>query len=259
MTDAPRDGRDTATVTITVFAVNEFPTARNDTASTRENGAARIPVLRNDSDPDGDRLRVQSFTRPSNGRVSRNSDGSLTYTPKRGYSGRDSFTYTVSDGNGGTDTATVRIRVRPAQTPPNEPPRPTPPSTPDPPRGVCNGVSSADKIIRGTPGNDVLIGTNGRNTIFGFGGNDRIYACGGNDSIIANPGKNRIFGGTGDDSIDGGRNNEFIVGGSGRDTMNGSGGRDRLFAKHGTRDTVNGGSGRDTCRVDKKDGKVSCP
>ena len=251
-----RGGTDTATVTITVFAVNEFPTARNDTASTRENGSVGIPVLRNDRDSDGDQLRVQRFTRPDNGRVSRGSNGALTYRPDRGFSGRDSFSYTVSDGKGGTDTARVRITVRPAAA---VQPRPPAPPAPEPPRGICNGVGSADKIIRGTPGNDVLVGTNGRNTIIGFGGNDRIYACGGNDSIIGNDGKNRIFGGSGNDSINGGRNNDLIVGGSGRDAMNGSGGRDRLFAKDGSKDTVNGGSGRDACQADGRDRKVSCP
>ena len=116
--DDGRGGIDTATVTITVFAVNEFPTARNDTATTAENESVRIRVLQNDSDPDGDSLTVQNFSRPDNGRVSRNPNGTLTYTPNQDFSGRDSFTYTVSDGNGGTDTARVRINVRPAPAPP---------------------------------------------------------------------------------------------------------------------------------------------
>ncbi len=116
--DDGRGGLDTATVDVTVAPGNEPPEARDDRATTVENRSVRIAVLRNDSDPDNDRLTVQSFTQPDNGRVSRNSNGTLTYTPDRGFSERDSFTYVVSDGDGGTDTATVRINIQPAAVPP---------------------------------------------------------------------------------------------------------------------------------------------
>jgi hypothetical protein len=42
----------------------------------------------------------------------------VTYTPAPNYNGTDSFTYTISDGNGGTDTATVRLTVTPVNDPP---------------------------------------------------------------------------------------------------------------------------------------------
>jgi hypothetical protein len=45
--------------------------------------------------------------------VSVNADGSYTYTPEENYNGADSFSYTVSDGNGGTHTYTVSITVDP--------------------------------------------------------------------------------------------------------------------------------------------------
>ena len=48
---------------------------------------------------------------PGNGVLTLNADGSFTYTPNPGYNGIDSFIYEVSDGNGGTDTATVTINV----------------------------------------------------------------------------------------------------------------------------------------------------
>ena len=247
--DPAPDNNESSEETTIGKALNRPPNAKDDSARTRENVPVRIQVLKNDSDPDGNQLSVQNFAQPKNGRVSRNPDGTLTYKPNRGFSGRDSFTYTISDGNGGTDTATVKILVSAAQVPP------TPPPSSDP----CKGVGSAKKNILGTPGDDVLIGTNGKNTIIGFGGNDRIYACGGNDSIIGNDGKNQLFGGAGDDSIDGGKDNDLIVGGSGRDAMNGSGGRDRLYAKDGNKDSVNGGSDRDICRVDRRDRDVGCP
>ena len=47
-----------------------------------------------------------------------NADNTVTYTPAAGYSGPDSFTYTISDGRGGTATATVSITVTAANRPP---------------------------------------------------------------------------------------------------------------------------------------------
>ncbi len=98
--------------------VNQPPTAENDTATTRNKGPAAdrpvtINVLANDDDPDGDLLTVESFTSPSKGTVTLNGDGTLTYTPKNGSSGRGDFTfdYTVSDGRGGTASATVTVTV----------------------------------------------------------------------------------------------------------------------------------------------------
>src|SRR6056297_4367458 len=58
-------------------------------------------------------------TGPSNGTVVQNADGSFTYTPDPDYNGPDSFTYDISDGNGGTDTATVNITVNPVNDDPN--------------------------------------------------------------------------------------------------------------------------------------------
>jgi len=104
-------GTDTATVTITVVGVNDAPVAVDDSASTDEDTAVTISVLDNDSDPDGDELSIIDFTEPSNGTVVLNDDGTFTYTPNNNFNGVDSFEYTISDGNGGTDTATVTITV----------------------------------------------------------------------------------------------------------------------------------------------------
>jgi len=110
-------GTDTATVTITVPEANQPPVAVNDRRTTQPETPVIIPVLSNDSDPDGDPLTVTEFEQPANGTVTQNPDGSLTYTPDAGFTGTDTFTYTISDGNGGTDTATVTITV-----PENQPP-----------------------------------------------------------------------------------------------------------------------------------------
>ena len=115
-------GTDTATVTITVNAVNDAPVAVDDVATTDEDNAVTISVLDNDSDVDGNGLTVTSTTTPSNGTVVINSDGTVTYTPNADYNGTDSFEYTISDGNGGTDTAVVTITINPVNDAPPSPP-----------------------------------------------------------------------------------------------------------------------------------------
>ena len=101
----------TATVSITVDAVNDAPVAANDSGSTIIDTPITIAVLANDTDVDGDTLSVASLTQPGNGTAVINLDNTVTYTPATGYIGFDSFTYTVSDGNGGAATGTVTIEV----------------------------------------------------------------------------------------------------------------------------------------------------
>jgi len=69
-------------------------------------------VLANDTDVDGDRLKISAVTQGKNGSVSINTDNTLSYTPKANFYGTDAFTYTISDGKGGTDAAAVRIKVK---------------------------------------------------------------------------------------------------------------------------------------------------
>jgi len=95
-------------------AANLAPSALNDTAATTQDVAVVINVLTNDSDPDGGTLSIQSFSQGANGSVSNNGNGTLTFTPKPGFSGLDNFTYTISDGQGGTGSATVNVTVAPA-------------------------------------------------------------------------------------------------------------------------------------------------
>lgn len=107
---------DTATVCVTVTAVNDAPSANDDAATTEEDTAVVVPVLDNDSDVDGDPLAAVLVTGPSNGFLTLNPDGSFIYTPAVGFSGTDSFTYQSSDGVA-SDTATVTITVRDAGSP----------------------------------------------------------------------------------------------------------------------------------------------
>jgi PKD repeat protein len=68
-----------------------------------------IAVLDNDSDVDGDGLVVSAVSDENKATI--NVDNSVTYFPPVDVCGSDSFTYTVSDGNGGSDAATVNVNV----------------------------------------------------------------------------------------------------------------------------------------------------
>ncbi|UXA15896.1 Ig-like domain-containing protein [Mycobacterium sp. SMC-4] len=101
----------TATVTITVTAVNDTPVAVDDSFTVDEDTVLVGNVLTNDSDVDGDQLTVDLVVGPANGTLVLNADGSFTYTPDADFHGSDSFTYIASDGTATSDPATVTITV----------------------------------------------------------------------------------------------------------------------------------------------------
>lgn len=105
-------GFDSAVVSVNVAGgINAAPNAADDMAATSADTHVIIDVLANDSDPDSDPLSVISAGGSAHGAVSVNTDGTLTYAPDAGFSGMDTFTYTISDGNGGQDTAQVTVHV----------------------------------------------------------------------------------------------------------------------------------------------------
>ncbi|MGF1474606.1 MAG: cadherin-like domain-containing protein, partial [Geminicoccaceae bacterium] len=115
---------DTGTVMVTVTSdsapANTAPVAVDDEINTDEDVPVIIPIadlLSNDTDADNDTLDLDGFGQPTNGSVTDNGDGTLTYTPDIGFSGGDSFGYTVTDGID-TDTATVNLTVVAADAPP---------------------------------------------------------------------------------------------------------------------------------------------
>jgi serine protease AprX len=97
---------------------NALPIARDDVASTAMGSAVSVPVLANDSDADGDALTVTSVGSASNGATSKTAT-KVTYAPDAGFTGVDSFTYTISDGRGGSATGSVSVSVGLANTTPS--------------------------------------------------------------------------------------------------------------------------------------------
>lgn len=98
-------------IAVGVTTPNVPPVATADGAATDEDVAALIAVLANDSDSDGDSLSIVAVTQGANGAVSINADDSVTYTPMANFNGSDGFDYTISDGRGGVDTASVSVAV----------------------------------------------------------------------------------------------------------------------------------------------------
>ncbi len=104
-------GSATGTIELTVTCVNDAPVAADDVASTPEDTTIHVHVLTNDTDVDGDTLAIASASGASHGTLSTAITDAVAYTPAPGYCGPDEFAYTISDGNGGTATATVHVTV----------------------------------------------------------------------------------------------------------------------------------------------------
>jgi Ca2+-binding RTX toxin-like protein len=106
-------GTATATVNVNVTAVNDGPVATGDSVTATEDTPlviAPATLLGNDSDVDGNALSILSVGGATHGSVALN-NGNVVFTPASNYNGPASFTYTVSDGQGGTATATVNVTV----------------------------------------------------------------------------------------------------------------------------------------------------
>ena len=101
---------DSATVTVTVTGQNDPPVANNDVATVAEDTISNvINVTANDTDPDGDTLTVSAAT-TATGTVSP-SGGNVLYTPPLNFIGQATINYTITDGNGGSDSAIVTVTV----------------------------------------------------------------------------------------------------------------------------------------------------
>ena len=82
-----------------------------DAVTTAEDTAITIAVLANDTDADGDTLTITAASSASHGTTVVNPGGTIRYTPAANYNGADAFSYTISDGHGGTAVGFVDVTV----------------------------------------------------------------------------------------------------------------------------------------------------
>jgi VCBS repeat-containing protein len=111
----------TATVSLTITAVNDPPVAGADTGTINEDTSLVVAapgVLSNDTDVDSVALTAGVVVGPAHGTLTLNANGGYTYTPTANYSGADSFTYRASDGSALSNTVTVTLTVTPINDPP---------------------------------------------------------------------------------------------------------------------------------------------
>ena len=107
--DDGNGGTAEAAVEVTVLPVNDAPEAADDQTEAEEDGSVEIDVLANDTDIDGDSLRVSSVSapEPTGQRPISASVRDACTRPAANWHGTDQFTYEIDDGNGGT---AVRVR-----------------------------------------------------------------------------------------------------------------------------------------------------
>lgn len=110
-----RGGSASASVTVTVGDAggNRPPIARDDAFGVLKGGGADFPVLANDSDPDGDTLRVIRVENlgPHQATITINPDGSIRFQHEHGTNGLGYIRYTVTDDHGHEATAVVAVNV----------------------------------------------------------------------------------------------------------------------------------------------------
>ncbi len=115
--DSYRGAEITRNTTTTRAYVNRPPVAQDDVATVQSGVATPIAVLANDSDPDGNPLRIASVTAPANGTATVVGN-TVVYTSNARFGGTDAFSYTVEDGAGGSTTARVTVTVQRTNQPP---------------------------------------------------------------------------------------------------------------------------------------------
>jgi large repetitive protein len=114
------DGARVAVRVLPAAAVNQQPTAANDTAEMTAGESTEIDVLQNDSDPDDDTLRIVAVGSPSHGDAVI-SGTSIRYNAPIDFAGSVAFAYTITDPGGLISSASVNVRVT-ARPPAHEPP-----------------------------------------------------------------------------------------------------------------------------------------
>ena len=193
--------------TINITSLNTPPVANPDSVSATPNTPINISVntlLANDTDANGDPLiltAVSNFTEGTavlndNGTPSSSADDYITFTPTTDFSGDASFDYSISDGNGGTSSATVIVAV-----------------------GTVENGRRGQDTLTGNAGNDSLKGGNGKDTLIGNAGNDTLIGGNGSDLLFGNADDDLLNGGNRTDTLEGGLGNDTLTGGNGGDVF----------------------------------------
>ena len=218
-TFAASDGEyaDEGVVSVTIASVNDAPEAGDDMAEVDEDGTVTGTTRANDSDRDGGALAVTGVSGAKGagaagtavagayGVLTLRADGGYSYAAsdanalKLGEEATDVFTYTLSDGQGGEDTATLSVTIR-----------------------------GQSETYTGTAGDDVLTGTADPETIDGLDGDDALFGQGGDDTLNGGAGFDYLDGGDGADTLDGGEGRDALYGGTGDDRLDGGQGLDIL-------------------------------
>lgn len=108
--------KDHALINFGYQQVNSTPRLGDDQFELEKNGVlviTRVMLLENDTDADGDALKLVDFSQPRNGKLAMDASKNLIYRPTEGFTGIDKFTYTVSDGNGAVAKARVKLVIPP--------------------------------------------------------------------------------------------------------------------------------------------------
>ena len=234
---------------------NEAPVAVDDSFETSFNTPVNLDLVANDQDADGDELSVAEIVEmPEHGTVSL-TDGGYVYVPNDGFSGTDTVVYRVTDGNGGSHTATATIQVLPA------PAGNTPASgnlviageigsydietnengelivrniesgettladsfatiefenqTIDIAQLLADGNASSNLTVDGVT--SILAGGAGHDGLIGDENDNVLHGGSGDDQLEAGSGDNRLFGGTGEDVLYAGDGASLLDGGDGED------------------------------------------
>ena len=131
----PRGGLTASTVTVDVVkAPNRPPVAVTDAVSVKVGRSYRIPVLANDSDPDGDAFTLVKVGKAKHG-TARRSGSKVVFRAPKSWTGTTTVRYTVRDATGASTTGTLAVTVerRTPATKPKPKPQPEPPAAGDAP------------------------------------------------------------------------------------------------------------------------------
>ncbi|MBT4934359.1 MAG: cadherin-like domain-containing protein [Rhodospirillaceae bacterium] len=149
--------------------INTEPVAFDETGTTGEDNTLSGQLSATDVDQDELTFTLDPDGAPEHGFVVLDASGTYTYVPDQNFSGTDTFTYTVSDGRGGVDAATVTLNVTPLADQPTL-------EVADVSFGT--DILPGDDKIKGTKDDDVLYGGGGNDTIDGKAGDDILYGDG---------------------------------------------------------------------------------